>query len=133
MAVSDDPRGAAPAAHAEAEQHESLPGTGFGVFDLVVVIVIGLFFATACYIAVGNLLVFPGYVVDDLGEKFSAIPWAPLIAGVAIPPVGLVVGILLGRGRASFERTLVLLAAFAASSALGFSMMAIAERLVSPS
>lgn len=131
--MSEQHASAAEPADTETDAETDTEPTRFGIFDLVVAIVVGLFFATACYIAVGNLLVFPGYVVEDLQESSGAVPWVPLIAAVAIPPLAFVAGILLGRRRASFERTLVLLAAFAASSALGFSLMAISERLVSPS
>ncbi len=104
-------------------EHGDVPRLRFGLADLVIVIVVGFLFAASLFAAVGNLVSLPG-VLDELGIG-AATPWPTLVLSVLAPPVLFVGAILLGRGRGTFPRTLVLVVAVAANSALALSLTAI--------
>lgn len=81
------------------------------------------------YQAFGNLLnVPPTYAQHGLEDR---IPWALLLAGVALPLLLLVGAALLGRGRSLTERVLVLAAGLAATAATSLSLYVVSAYLVS--
>ncbi|MBI5161679.1 MAG: hypothetical protein HY996_09755 [Micrococcales bacterium] len=86
--------------------------------DVVVAVIVGFLFAVAVYGAIGNLIGLP----QLLGAARIPVPWVPLIAGVALPIALYVGALMLGRGRTSFARTLILIVALAANSALGLTL-----------
>jgi hypothetical protein len=83
---------------------------------VIVAVVFAVLFALALITPVSELVALPQYyAANGIGD---ATPWPVLIAAVAVPVVLYVVALVLGRGRAPFERALVLLVALAASFAL---------------
>lgn len=89
-----------------------------GLADVLVAVIVGFLFAVAVYGAVGNLLGLP----QLLQAARVAVPWVLLVAGVVIPVVLYVGALVLGRGRTSFARALILVVALAANSALGVTL-----------
>jgi hypothetical protein len=107
---------------------DRVPPRRFGVADLVIAIVIGFLFASSVYAAVGNLTGIPSLLLAaGLAES---TPWVPLVAAVAAPPVLFVTALLVGLRRTTLQRTLVLIVALAASSALTLSLSAWALSLI---
>ncbi|TPW73629.1 hypothetical protein [Schumannella sp. 10F1B-5-1] len=103
----------------EAEIDGTLVRSRFGVADLIVAIVIGFLFLASGYAALGNLVGLPPYL-EAIG--IASIPWAPLVVAVVAPVVLFVAAILVGRGRPSFDRALILIVALALNAALGQSL-----------
>lgn len=115
-AADDD---AAEALEHEAEIDGTLVRSRFGVADLIVAIVIGFLFLASGYAALGNLVGLPPYL-EAIG--IASIPWTPLVAAVVAPVVLFVAALLVGRGRPSFDRALILIVALALNAALGQSL-----------
>lgn len=80
------------------------------------------------YQAIGNLVNVPA--AYEAFEWADRIPWAILIAGVALPVVLYVGALLVGRGRSLTERVIVFAAALAATAATSFSLYALSLFLV---
>jgi hypothetical protein len=92
----------------------------FGVIDLIIAIVIGFLFVYAAYVAIGNLIGVPNAVA---ALHKGSVPWVSLIAAVVLPIVVFVGCLLLGRGRPSFDRALILIAGIAATSAATLTLL----------
>lgn len=94
------------------------PRIRIGVADVVVAIVIGFLFAAGIWGAVGNLVGLPRFL---LAARIP-VPWVPLVAAVVLPVLIYAGALLLGRGRASFARAILLVVALAANSAISLSL-----------
>ena len=89
---------------------------------IAVAAVFAVLFGLATLGPVSNLVALPQvYQVYGIGD---AVPWALLVAGVVIPPLLYVAGLLLGRGRLLVHRAIVLVVALATTFALGFGLIA---------
>ncbi len=75
--------------------------------------------------ALGNLLGLPGFY-EALGIA-DETPWLVLIAGVVIPPVAAVIGLVVTRGRGFLSRTLIYLIVLAAMSAVSMSLLVVEQ------
>lgn len=100
----------------------------FGVADLVVAILLGLFFAAGAWAAFGDLVGVPRALAA--AGLASTTPWVTLVASVAAPIVLFVAAVLVGRGRSTFQRALILVVALAASSALGLTLYFLSLRML---
>jgi hypothetical protein len=94
---------------------------------IAVVAVFALLFAVELFEAVSNLVALPT-VYASLGIV-EHVPWAILVAGIAVPVVLFASAVLLGSGRPLFSRAVMLLIALAASNALAITLTAVADRL----
>ena len=94
---------------------------------IVVALLFAVLFALAEVTPVSNLVALPAFY--DYYGIGDATPWALLVLGVAIPVVGYVGALLLGRGRPLFARALIFTVALATTFALGFGVMALAAAL----
>ena len=72
--------------------------------------------------AVGNLLGLPGFYVA-LGIP-DATPWPLLIAGVVVPFIAVLVGLMWARKRGIMARVLIYVIVLAASNAVAMSLLA---------
>lgn len=88
---------------------------------ILLVILFAALFGASLLFPVSNLVQVPAvYAAQGYGDQ---VPWALLIAGVAIPPLLFAAGLLVGRRRPLFAKALVLTVALAASSALGLGVI----------
>lgn len=94
---------------------------------IALAVVFAVLFALATFGPVSNLIALP-QVYAAYGIA-AATPWVLLIAGVAIPPVLFAAGLLVGRGRPLFARSLILIVALGTAFALGFSLIAFVAAL----
>lgn len=106
------------------QDHARRPDRG-GV--VVVALIFAVLFLLAEVTPVSNLVALPTFY-DYFGIG-DATPWALLVLGVAIPAVGYLVALLLGRGRPVFARALILTVALATTFAVEFGIMALAAAL----
>jgi len=97
--------------------------------ELALLIVFGLFYAFALFVAISNMVALPR-VYEFFGLDPATIPWWLLIVGALIPVVGYVAALLVSRRRNLLERALVLLAGLAVVSALGLTIVAIQGALL---
>ena len=72
--------------------------------------------------AVGNLVGLPAFY--EALEIPQHTPWVVLIAGVAVPPLAVVAGLMWARGRGVLARVLIYVIVLAASSAVSLSLLA---------
>ncbi len=91
-------------------------------FGLIVTVVFLGFSGWDLWEAVGNFLGLPGFYVA-LGID-SETPWFLLYAGLVVPVVAVVVGLLWARGRGVMARTLIYAIVLAASNAVSMSLLA---------
>lgn len=95
---------------------------------IVLAVVFGLLFAWFLYQAIGNLLNSPAaYEGAGFGDR---IPWAILVAGVAIPVVAFVVAAWLGLRRSLTDRVLLFAAGLGVTAATAFSLLQISQYLL---
>jgi len=97
--------------------------------ELALLIVFGLFYAFALFVAISNLVELPR-AYEIYGFDPATIPWWLLIVGTLIPILGFVAALLVSRRRNLLERALVLLAGLAVVSALGLTIVAIQGALL---
>lgn len=96
---------------------------------LIVAIVAGALFAYPFWTALGNLVNIPGYYQDQFGVGADQVPWFLLIAGVAVPVLILVGGIIVSWRRGAGAMALILTAGFATVNALGLSILAFEKEI----
>lgn len=82
-----------------------------------------LAFLWQLYGAVSNLVVWLRFA-ESMRQQLTVTAWIVLLIGVAIPVVGYVAGVLLGRRRRAGAFALVLLLALCVSQALSLSQLA---------
>ncbi|MFM2412631.1 MAG: hypothetical protein RLZZ587_964, partial [Actinomycetota bacterium] len=61
---------------------------------LIVALAAGVLFAYPFWTALGNLVNLPGYYQDQFGVGSEQVPWFLLVAGVAVPVLIFVGGII---------------------------------------
>ncbi len=91
---------------------------------LAVVLVAGVLFAYPVWISLGNLLNLPAYYQTQFGASVETVPWALLIAGVALPALAFLGAIVAGWKRGAGTMALLMTAGFAAVSATALSILA---------
>lgn len=89
-----------------------------GAADAVVAVVIGFLFLADLWGAYQNFVGLP----PILATARIAVPWVPLVTSLVVPPLFFAGALILGRGRPSFARALILIVALAADSALQLSL-----------
>lgn len=97
--------------------------------ELAMLIVFGLFYAFALFVAISNMVALPR-IYEFFGLDPATIPWWLLITGGLIPIVGYVSAVLIARRRNLLERALVLLTGLALVSALGLTVVAVQGSLL---
>jgi hypothetical protein len=96
---------------------------------IVLAVVFGLLFAWFLYQAIGNLVNVPAaYEQVGYGDR---IPWAILIAGVALPVVLFAGAAWIGIRRTLSQRVMLFAAGLAATAATAFSLYVASAYLVS--
>lgn len=94
---------------------------------VLVLVLFGVLYALVLLPAISNLVALPEYYAFfGIGD---ATPWALLVAGVALPVVGYVVAVLLGRRRPAADRAILLAAGLAVTWALTLSLAALVQAL----
>lgn len=97
---------------------------------ILVPLVFAVLFALALFGPISNLVALPAvYEAYGIGD---AVPWALLVLAVALPVVFYVAALLLGRGRAPFERAVTFTVALATSFALYFGLVALVGAIQPP-
>jgi hypothetical protein len=97
---------------------------------ILIPIVFGVLFALGLFGPISNLGALPAvYEAYGIGD---AVPWPLLVLAVALPPVLYVAGLVLGRGRTPFERSLILTVALATSFALYFGIVSLVGAIQPP-
>ena len=91
---------------------------------LAVLVVAGALFAYPFWTALGNLLNLPSYYQAQFGVSVDSVPWALLIAGVALPALTFLGATVSGWKRGAGSMALLLTAGFAAVSATALSILA---------
>lgn len=95
---------------------------------IVLAVVFGLLYAWFLYQAIGNLInVPPAYDSYGLGDR---IPWAILVAGVALPVLLFAGAAWLGLRRTLTDRVLLFAAGLGATAATAFSLLEISRSLI---
>jgi len=91
---------------------------------LSVLTVAGFLFAFPFWTALGNLLNLPTYYQTQFGASADTVPWALLIAGVALPAFAFLGATAVGWKRGAGSMALMLTAGFAAINATALSILA---------
>ena len=91
---------------------------------LAVLVVAGALFEYPFWSALGNLLNLPSYYQAQFGAPVDTVPWALLIAGVALPVIVFLGATAVGWKRGAGSMALLLTAGFAAVSATALSILA---------
>ena len=91
---------------------------------LAVMVVAGALFAYPFWTSLGNLLNLPSYYQAQFGVSIDAVPWALLLAGVALPVLVFLVAAIAGWKRGAGSMALLFTAGFAAVSATALSILA---------
>jgi phosphoglycerol transferase MdoB-like AlkP superfamily enzyme len=91
---------------------------------LAVMVVAGALFAYPFWTALGNLLNLPSYYQAQFGASVDTVPWALLVAGVALPALTFLGATVIGWKRGAGSMALLLTAGFAAVSATALSILA---------
>ncbi|TXK16329.1 hypothetical protein [Homoserinibacter sp. GY 40078] len=111
-----------------AEQSTEWTPRAWPVSAIIVAVIFALLTAWFLFQAFGNLINVPdAYKAYGLGDR---IPWAVLIAGVALPPLLFAAAALLGMRRALTARVLIFAAALGATAATSFALYALSVYLV---
>lgn len=93
--------------------------------NIVIVLFFALLFTYPVWSAVGNLLGLPVFYAAQLGVSSDRVPWVLLWAGVLVPVVVFVVGVLLGWRRGPGSVALLLTTGFALVSAINLDIVAL--------
>ena len=93
--------------------------------NIVIVVVFALLFAYPVWSAIGNLLGLPAFYSSQLGVSSDRVPWALLWAGVIVPAIVFLVGVLLGWRRGPGSMALLLTTGFALVSAINLNIVAL--------
>lgn len=109
------------------ETDENIRSSVFG--RLAVLVVAGVLFAYPFWTALGNLLNLPSYYQAQFGVSADTVPWALLIAGVALPVLAFLGATVIGWKRGAGSMALLLTAGFAAVSATALSILAFEKDL----
>ena len=109
------------------ETDENIRSSVFG--RLAVLVVAGFLFAYPFWTALGNLLNLPSYYQAQFGVSVETVPWALLIAGVALPVLVFLGATVIGWKRGAGSMALLLTAGFAAVSATALSILAFEKDL----
>jgi hypothetical protein len=91
---------------------------------LSVLVVAGILFAYPFWTALGNLLNLPAYYQAQFGVSADKVPWALLIAGVAIPVLAFLGAVVIGWRRGAGSMALLLTCGFAVINATALSILA---------
>lgn len=91
---------------------------------LAVMVAAGTLFAYPFWTALGNLLNLPSYYQAQFGVSVDSVPWALLIAGVALPALTYLGATVIGWKRGAGTMALLLTVGFAAVSATALSILA---------
>lgn len=96
---------------------------------IMLAVVFGLLFAWFLYQAIGNLVNVPAaYEQVGFGDR---IPWAILVAGVALPVLLFAGAAWIGVRRTLSQRVMLFAAGLAATAATSFSLYVVSAYLVS--
>ena len=109
------------------EKNENTPPSLFG--RLVVMVLAGALFTYPFWTSLGNLLNLPSYYQAQFGVSVDTVPWALLIAGVALPVLVFLGATVIGWKRGAGSMALLLTAGFAAVSATALSILAFEKDL----
>ncbi len=93
--------------------------------NIVIIVFFAVVFAYPVWSAIGNLLVLPDFYAVQLGVSSDRVPWALLWAGVIVPVLVFVLGVLLGWRRGPGAVALFLTTGFALVSAIGLDIFAL--------
>lgn len=91
---------------------------------LVVTLGAAVLYAYPFWTALGNLLNLPAYFASQFGASANSVPWALLIAGVALPVVIFVLAIVTSWRRGSGALALALVTGFAVVNSTALSILA---------
>ena len=94
-----------------------------------IVVAFAALFAFQLWLAVGNLVGLLQWAAL-LGAAINAMGWTYLVALLAVPVIAFVVALIAARGHGDGRRALLLLGAFAASSALSLSILHLSQTTV---
>lgn len=86
-------------------------------------------FAYPVWAAIGNLLGLPDFYSSQLGVSSDRVPWVLLWAGVIVPVIVFVVGVILGWRRGPGAIALLLITGFALVSAINLDIVALYSEL----
>lgn len=91
---------------------------------IVVTLAAAVLYTYPFWTALGNLLNLPAYFEAQFGASADSVPWALLIAGVALPVVIFVLAIVTSWGRGSGALALSLVTGFAVVNSTALSILA---------
>lgn len=89
----------------------------------------GAFYAFLMWQGVGNLVNIPAYFLDRYGLDSANVPWAVLIAGVAIPVLAYVAANVVGWRQSSSMMSLIFTTGFAFSAMASINLLAIEKQI----
>lgn len=99
------------------------------VTRVTVMVVFGAFYAFLMWQGIGNLVNIPAYFLDRYGVESDGVPWAVLIAGVAIPVVLYLAAAVLGWRRSASMIALIFTTGFAFSAMASINLVAIVKQI----
>jgi hypothetical protein len=91
---------------------------------VVVAIAAGALYTYPFWIALGNFINLPLYYLDQFGVTSDKVPWALLVAGIALPVVIFAGSVILTWRRGAGSMALVLTTGFAVVNALALTILA---------
>ncbi len=89
----------------------------------------GAFYAFLMWQGVGNLVNIPAYFPDRYGDDSANVPWAVLIAGVAIPVLAYVAANVVGWRQSASMMSLIFTTGFAFSAMASINLLAIEKQI----
>ncbi|MEY5017309.1 MAG: hypothetical protein RL431_358 [Actinomycetota bacterium] len=89
----------------------------------------GAFYAFLMWQGVGNLVNIPAYFLDRYGIDSANVPWAVLIAGVAIPVLAYIAAAVVGWRQSASMMSLVFTTGFAFSALASINLLAIEKQI----
>ncbi len=97
---------------------------------ILVPIIFGALYAIGLFGPISNIGALPAvYQAYGIGD---AVPWSLLVLAIALPPALYLLALLLGSGRAPFERALIFTVGLATSFAFYFGLVTLVGALQPP-
>jgi hypothetical protein len=100
----------------------------YGWLSIVVAALLGLFYAYDIWEAVSNLIALPAFY-EAYGYGAENVPWWLLWIGVAIPPIGFIVALVVGRRRNVLVKALIFIVGLAVVAGLSIGILGLEEIL----
>ncbi len=89
----------------------------------------GAFYAFLMWQGLGNLVNIPAYFLDRYGLDSTNVPWAVLIAGVAIPVIAFIAATVVGWRQSASMMSLIFTTGFAISALASINLIAIEKQI----